>query len=132
MSILEKLRQTKKLTAECKYIVHDGVGYKAYFNSDARDYAFNLQEHAYDNDLGPEPFECTKIGEYFVYTTEHCGLTLGKLGLYETMYPKVKKVAYKLLDIGIDILEDLHDDNFCLKNNEPICIDFGEFSCYSD
>lgn len=122
--ILDLIETTEYDTSECRYILHDGIGYKIYDNTSDRDYAFLKQLKAFRHNLAPEPYKRINIDMYPAYTTEHCGPTLYQLGMSDDVF---KDCIRELKKIGL-IMYDDHGNNFCFKNGNVVCIDFGKYS----
>lgn len=120
-TIIRRIKNTQQHTAECKYFTYYGKGYKVFHEKDRRDFAFFRQLRAYKHGLAPKPYRRFKLAGQYVYTTEHCGPTVNQLGY---KYDKIEETVRALADIGMNMYDD-HTNNFCIKKDKVVCIDFG-------
>lgn len=120
-TVSRRIKKTKKITSECKYFTYYGKGYKVFLGRKQRDFAYFRQLKAYKHGLGPKPYKRFKLAGHYVYTTEHCGPTIRSLNYG---YKQMEETVKQLRDIGM-YMYDNHTNNFCMKKDKAVCIDFG-------
>lgn len=135
--------------------VNDTIGIKCYHsdnNSDPageRDHCFEMQQRAWNVDIGPQAYECFQIGDYFCYSTQIAHVVMSHAwgsyyGLHVVggkdihVYEILNQIFKEELDELLEACEaefgehdDLHLRNVGWLNGSLVCIDFGSDGIHS-